>query len=138
VNLKDQITKIKDVLFYVVPFMLACYIYATPLVICLFVVSWVAEGNLIGKFKIALGNKFTWLFCSFYLLYLIGMLYTANKPSGWFELEVNASLFIFPLILASEGKMDFSRQKKAILAFTAGLIINGFIYWLCFVAIVDL
>jgi len=123
--MKIQATKIKEVLFYLLAFVLPCFIYGAPIVILLYIITWLVEGNLKAKIIVALRNKYVLLFCSFYLLHLIGLLYTSNFDEGWFDLEVKLSLFIFPIMLVSEGEMPFDKQKKFILLFLTGLICNG-------------
>ena len=55
------------------------------------------------------------------------MLYTSNIPSGWFDLQVKLSILIFPVLLVSEGEMNFNKQKIFTEMFTCGLLLNGVI-----------
>lgn len=40
----------------------------------------------------------------FYLLHLVGMIYTENIKSGWFDIEVKLSIFILPVIFYFQHK----------------------------------
>ncbi|MGQ9846548.1 MAG: hypothetical protein ACUVQP_03470, partial [Bacteroidales bacterium] len=40
----------------------------------------------------------------FYLVHLVGMIYTQNLRSGWFDLEVKLSMFILPIIFYFQHK----------------------------------
>ncbi len=52
---------------------------------------------------------------------LIGLIYTQNLDSGFFDLQVKLSIFIFPIILASK-KSDLDLLNKTILALVIGCI----------------
>lgn len=105
--------------------MLTFYIFATPLCIILFVVAWLLEGDLKRKLTSWLKNKYSLLFISLYLIYLIGMLYTKSVAHGWMDMEIKLSIILFPIVLSSEGKMDFTKQKRFGLAFISGLALNA-------------
>jgi len=125
--MKEQITKIREALFYLLGFILPCFIYGTPIAIIFYMVAWFAEGDLKKRFSVSFRNKYVLLFCGFYVLHLIGLLYTSNMKEGSFDIEVKMSLFIFPIVFACQGVMDFTKQKRFILLFIAGLICNGLI-----------
>ncbi len=55
------------------------------------------------------------------------MLYTPYVDKGWFDMQVKLSLFLFPLLMVSEEKLDFTRQRIFIWAWIAGLVANGLI-----------
>lgn len=125
--MKEQITKIKETLLYVLAFIIPCCIYAAPPVIIAYSVFWIAEGNLKNKFSAFIRNKYALLFGAFYIMHLIGMLYTPYAHAGWFDVQVKLSLILFPILMVSEGKMEFKRQRIFIWAFIIGLIVNGLI-----------
>jgi O-antigen ligase len=125
--MKEQVIKTKEFLFYLLAFAMPCFIYSAPAVILLYAIAWIIQGNLKERLSVAFRNKFVWLFCAYYLLDVIGLLYTSNMTEGSFDLEVKLSLFIFPIMLASEGQMPFTKQRRFIYLFIAGLICNGLI-----------
>lgn len=98
----------------------------TPVFIALMLINWLIEGDLKNKLIQLSKNKLALLFIAFYGMHLVGMLYTQNTPSGWFDLEVKFSLLIFPLVLASRPFND--KDTDAIfLSFIAGGILSSLI-----------
>lgn len=76
-------------------------------------------------------NKYALLFIALYFIYLVGMLYTQNVSHGGLDLQIKMSLFLFPIVLSSEGEMNFIKQKWFGFAFILGLVLHGvgcFIY----------
>lgn len=124
---KELIIKSKEWLLYAIAFFLAGYIHAVPLVIIAFVAVWLAGGDIKAKLTAWAHNKYALLLVGFYFLHLVGMLYTGDTKEGWFDLEVKLSLFLFPVILSYEGLLEAKKQKGIIMAFLAGLSVNGLI-----------
>src|ERR1017187_5762869 len=89
--------------FYLAILIAFCLPFArlTPIFIALMLLNWLLEGDLKNKFQIIYKNKFALLFIAFYGMHLIGMLYTKNINSGWFDLQVKFSLLLFSIILSS-------------------------------------
>lgn len=81
----------------------------TPFFIALMLINWLVEADFKYKFETLIKNKFTFLFVSLYIVHLIGLIYTENKSSGEFDLQVKLSLIIFPILL---GSRPFSGKKK--------------------------
>lgn len=123
--MKSSLSKIKFGLLCLTSFMLAFYIFATPLCIILFVVAWLFEGDLKRKFTAWLNNNYALLFVALYFVYLAGMLYTENKAHGWMDMQIKLSILLFPIILSSEGQMDFKKQKWFGFAFISGAVLHG-------------
>lgn len=94
----------------------------TPLFIALMLLNWLVEADFKNKFKIILKNKFALLFIAFYLLHLIGLLYTQNLDSGFFDIQVKLSILLFPLLFGSRSMND-GQIKKIFFAFIAGGIL---------------
>jgi O-antigen ligase len=84
-----------------------------PPVIALLFLLWLIEGDFKNKFQNIIRNRIGLLFILFYLLYVIGLIYTTDMGRGLFDLEVKLSLFIFPVLLLSGSeniqKIDLSR-----------------------------
>ncbi|MEO6904418.1 MAG: O-antigen ligase family protein [Bacteroidia bacterium] len=95
-----------------------------PLLIALMLLNWIIEGDFKNKFIALKNNKFALLFISFYLLHVVGLLYTQNIKSGLFDLEVKLSLLLFPLLYGSrplsEGKLN-----QVFIAFISGLLLSS-------------
>lgn len=80
-----------------------------PIVISLMFLNWLVEGDLINKLKRVFTHKWAMLFISVYLVHLIGMFYTENRPNGWQNLEVKLSLLVFPLMILTR---PFSQKQS--------------------------
>jgi len=93
----------------------------TPIIIALLLLNWIVEGRFIEKLKRIINNKLSLLFIAVYVIHIIGLLYTNNMDSGWFDLQVKLSLLIFPLIISSKP-YDKEQTDQIFIAFIVGLI----------------
>ena len=108
----------------------------TPICIALMFFNWLIEGLFKEKFVSFFKNRFALLFVSFFLLHLIGLVYSQNMDFALKDIEVKLSLFIFPLMLAT---CLFKNDKinKISNAFVLGCIVAGgamlirafYMYW---------
>lgn len=85
----------------------------TPLLIVLFVLNWIVEGDFLEKLNNIKQNKVVFVFTSLYIVHLFGLIYTDNLKSGWFDMEVKLSLLVFPLIIGSKPLTE--KQVKGII-----------------------
>lgn len=124
-----QASKIKYTLLCLVAFIMGAYIFlnAVPYAIMLYFVIWLIEGNFGMKMKTFLANRYALLFIVFYVLQIVGLIYTNNFSGGLFSLQVKFSLLLFPILLASEGRVDVKYQKRLMYAFIAGCLVNSLI-----------
>jgi len=92
-----------------------------------YLVFWFIEGDLKRKGNAIIKNKYVLLFAGFYLLYAISMLFTYKSDNSLSALQVKLSLFVFPLLLVSEGEIDIKKQKMFIYSFIVGCVVTGLI-----------
>lgn len=85
----------------------------TPLLIVLFALNWIVEGDFLEKLNNIKQNKVVFVFTSLYIVHLFGLIYTDNLKSGWFDMEVKLSLLVFPLIIGSKPLTE--KQVKGII-----------------------
>lgn len=90
-----------------------------PIFIIILLLNWIIEGDFRKKWYRLKQNNFALLFISFYLIHLIGLTYTTNLESGWFDVQVKLSLMFFPLILATRP-FQVSDKQKIFRAFIIG------------------
>ncbi|MDZ7743315.1 MAG: O-antigen ligase family protein [Bacteroidota bacterium] len=66
-------------------------------------------------------------FAAFYLLYMIGLIYSSNLDYGSFDVEVKFSMLIFPLVFATLNKEVLSRRNIALILmfFIAGCLFSS-------------
>jgi len=86
--------------------------------------NWIVEADFYSKFKTILNNKLSLLFITFYVLHIIGLLYTQNTSSGLFEIQVKLSLLIFPLLLTNKPFSD-EQVKNIFIALIAGAFLSS-------------
>jgi O-antigen ligase len=106
---KELHEKLSFYLCALIAFFLPVYINIVPLLIAMLVVNWLAEANFSEKFLMLKSNKIVFLLAGLYFLYVTGMLWTENKESGWFDLQIKLSLLIFPVFF-STSKINQSMQ----------------------------
>lgn len=87
------------------------------LAIILLGLSWIAEGQWIKKIDLLRKSPIALLFISFYLLLVIGLLYSSNQEQANKELEKQASLIAFPLIFATSRFVNRVTVLQALNAF---------------------
>lgn len=78
-------------------------------------ISWFFVPKKQGWLRNGAGDIWVILCWVFYLIYLIGMLYTENLQSGFSQLETKLGMMIFPFLISSYGNWD-RRRWKVILA----------------------
>ncbi len=93
-----------------------------PVFIVLMILNWLIEGDFRNKIQLIFKNKFSLLFISFYLLHLLGLLYTQNVPSGLFDLEVKLSLILFPIVLATRP-ISADKIRSIFIALLTGCVV---------------
>lgn len=93
--------------------------------IILLTLNWIIEGQFTSKWQRLKNNKLIWLFSGFYLLYVVGLIFTEDMTAGLFNLEKKSSLLIFPIVLGTSSQLSAKEIK---------FIFNTFIL-ACFTAI---
>ena len=73
------------------------------------VVVWIAEGTFREKFNNIRSGFFTILFISYFLIYLIGIIYSENFAFGITDIELKLSFFIFPIIFSTLSKSFYAK-----------------------------
>jgi O-antigen ligase len=122
--------KIKKYYGYAVMLVAATMPYASQVSsgsIILLAFMWLLEGNFTFKWKLFKQRPLVWVFCLFYILFLAGMLYTANVSTGKFELEKKMSLFALPLIIGTSISFDYQMKEKALIAFVLSCLAASFV-----------
>ena len=92
----------------------------TVIAIALFTLSWLLSGEWIKTSKVAIRNSIFILAISFLLIHVIGLIYSANMKSAWFDLEVKLTLLIFPLIFFLSDSLKDNKSKYIIWTFVLG------------------
>lgn len=113
-----------------VAFFLPLFPRLVPVLIIIMVTNWLADGRFVQGFRNLFRERQRWQLlslASFYLLYLVGMLWTTNREFGWFDLEVKLSLLIFPLIFSTIPAIPAGYRDRVLFAFVAGSVAGALI-----------
>lgn len=127
INLKNQ--KFHTTLHFYLALFLAFSLTLSrvvPLLIVIILLNWLIEGDFKNKFIALKNNKFALFFISFYLLHVVGLLYTQNIKSGLFDLEVKLSLLLFPILYGSRPLSD-GKFNQVFIAFISGLLLSSIV-----------
>lgn len=100
-------------------------------IIGILLLCWLLNGKIIHKVKAAVSNKLALLIISVFLIQAVGMLYTDNFKSGFFQLEKSLSLLILPIIIFSGPKLRPAQFRILFLCFLASCLfaITGSLLW---------
>src|SRR5687768_12520535 len=117
---RSSFEKIFTGLLLLVVFLLPLERSVIPPLIALACVAWILHGNLRHKLSMTYKSLGFILPVIFYLLYLVGMLYTENVKTGLSHLEVKFSLLLFPLVLPGMRDSLVKNFMKLAWAFVLG------------------
>ena len=79
---------------------------ANNVCLILLVAIWIAGRNFKIKWAKLTAAKWTWPFLVYYLLLVVGMIYTNDVENGLFTLDKKITFFILPIIAATEGCLN--------------------------------
>lgn len=89
-------------------------------------INWIASGN-VKNLPAVKGNFALLAFVLFYLLHAVGLLYTANLDTGFFQLEKKVSFFLLPLVMATTPRLTISQVRNILKIFILSIIISSVI-----------
>lgn len=112
--------KVHLVLCSCIVFMMPLYQKAIPSLIFLMALNWAVERALHG-FKGLVAARVGISMVALYLLYGLGLLWTNNLSSGFFDMEVKLSFLIMPLIFCTRPPMTRKQMRLVITIFVIGL-----------------
>lgn len=95
--------------------MKASFVYVLS---ALLLLVWILEGGFSEKLRNILRSKLCWAFFSYFLIFVIGMLWTDDVTSGWAMVRRQIPLLLF-LLYWSSAESKF--RENYITAFIAGL-----------------
>ncbi len=110
-----------------ISFMLPIGRKVVPFLIVALVISWLIEGRLRDRIFNVRKIGLVILFVSYYILHIIGLLYSSNLDFGMFDLEVKLSILVFPLLFATMPSFPMEKMRKVLYAFIGGCFVAGMI-----------
>lgn len=123
-------TVTNNILFYsslLVAFLIPLSHKITIYAIMLFVISWLLSGQWLHNAKSAIKNSVFVILVTFFLLHLIGLLYSSNMHAGWFDIEVKLTMILFPLVFFLSDFLTEQKRKLVLLTFVIGTTIAMFV-----------
>lgn len=87
--------------------------------------NWLLELNFKAKWNALKLNKVFWVLISFYLLHLLGMLYTQDISRGTDDLRNKLPLLTLPIILLSTKPINSKELKNLFLLFFLAVIVSS-------------
>lgn len=97
----------------------------------LMLLFWIISGDYLNSLQALRQKRILMLFIGFYLIHIVGLLYSDNLFSAYKELEKKIPLLLFPLIIASMKEETLRLKRNELLAFyttvtaiTCGLLVG--------------
>ncbi len=84
-------------------------------------VNWLLEGRFQVKWNILKKDKSVLVFCSFFLMMLIGLLYNDNFNDGIIALRKKLPLLILPIVIGASEKLNYKQLKTLLAVFILGV-----------------
>lgn len=101
--------------------------FLTGLASFVIVGAWVVEGNFAEKLKRLLADKAILLWCSIFIMHLVGLLYTSDFTYAFNDLRIKLSLLFFPIIIGSSQPLSKQQFILLLRIFVAAVIVSTFI-----------
>lgn len=87
-------------------------------------VVWLIEGKFKNKIEILKKNKVALFLIGFYLIHIVGLLYSHNIEYALKDLRVKLPLLLFPFILATCIQLDKKWLDKLLLLFIGAVLVS--------------
>ncbi|MDX1628612.1 MAG: O-antigen ligase family protein, partial [Fulvivirga sp.] len=112
----------------IIAFLAGVEVVANSLIIAL-ILCWLLDKKLGQKIKMASQRLEVWLFASYFLITVLGMVHTSDVGTGWKFIEMRLLIFLLPPVLytSSLSKESVDQLLKAFLFTCAGVIFVGLI-----------
>ena len=119
--------KIIYILILLIAFFLPISKAIIPILIAVTLVLSFINSSFISNIKVAYYRNSAFLPILFYVLIALSLLWSDNSKSGFFDLEVKMSIFLFPVIFLNYGTFNFDEFKKVIAYFIYGNVVASLI-----------
>ncbi len=97
--IRPYIEKANFFTILVIIFLMPMFRKAVPPVIGFWLLTWLLEGKFFTRFRLP-QNKIAFIsLLGFYILCALSLFYSENMESGFFDLEVKLTMFIFPFVI---------------------------------------
>jgi O-antigen ligase len=94
--------------------------------ILLFIVTSLIDGKFLIKVSALLTNPLSLLFILFFLIHLIGILYSSDQKNAWLDIEKKAFFFALPIVLVTSSSLPKEEVHRLFNWFIASCVIATF------------
>lgn len=92
--------------------------------------SWLIGGDFHNKFKRLSTSPVLLLFLAFYLLHLLGVLWSEDTVSAWRDVRIKLPLLLLPLLIGTSPKLPMVRFEWVLRAVGVGVLVSTLIGFL--------
>ena len=89
--------------------------------------NWIAEGNYAQKWKRFTSNKPALVLVSFYILHLIGMIYSTDYQFGLEDIRIKVPLLILPFMFCTSDALNERERNMVLGLYTGAITVVSFI-----------
>ncbi|HWY98986.1 MAG TPA: O-antigen ligase family protein [Bacteroidia bacterium] len=90
-------------------------------------INWLAEGNFVAKWRRFKTNRVVLVLCSFYIMHLLGLLYSTDFAFGGEDVKIKLPLFILPLMFCTTEPLTEKERNLVLSLFIGGLTFVSFL-----------
>jgi hypothetical protein len=90
-------------------------------------INWLVEGNFVAKWKRFKTNRAALVLCSFYIMHLLGLLYSTDFVFGGEDVRIKLPLFILPLMFCTTEPLTEKERNLVLSLFIGGLTFVSFV-----------
>ena len=89
--------------------------------------AWIVGGNFKEKIKLFFADRIALLWCSVFVMHLLGLLYTNDFHYASNDLRIKLILFILPFVMSSSKPLSTSFFKILMQLFIAAVVVSTFV-----------
>lgn len=90
-------------------------------------VNWLAEGNLVRKFKTAFTHPISLSFILIYLLHIVGLSYSTDLAYALNDVKVKLPLFVLPILFTSHHQIKRNELTRLLQLFVLSVFVSTLI-----------
>ncbi|MEN8230546.1 MAG: O-antigen ligase family protein [Bacteroidota bacterium] len=96
-------------------------VFTTSMFQILLLVNWLAEGRFREKWSRFKSNRALWIFLTFFLIHLIGLIWSEDPVYSMKDMRVKLPLLLLPLIVATSAPLNKQQLYRILLVFSLGV-----------------
>ncbi len=101
-------------------------VFASSFIQLLLGLNWLIEGKFKEKWSRLKSDKGFWIYSFFFVVHIVGMLWTNDLAFGLKDLKVKLPLLVIPFILVTSASLSLKEIKYLLTAFIGGNVIGSF------------